>query len=53
MALDQACHDLVSQAEGNASLLRRIELRNGLHTLEYAEQIGLGSKSYTLVSLDD
>ena len=52
VALDQACYDLVSRAEGNASLLRRIESRNGLHTLEYAEQIGLGSRSYTLVDLD-
>ena len=52
VALDQACYDLVSQAEGNASLLRRIESRNGLHTLEYAEQIGLGSRSYILVDLD-
>ena len=52
VALDQACYDLVSQAEGNASLLRRIESRDGLHTLEYAEQIGLGSRSYTLVDLD-
>ena len=52
VALDQACYDLVSRAEGNASLLRRIESQNGLHTLEYAEQIGLGSRSYTLVDLD-
>ncbi len=41
------------QAEGNESLIRRIESRDGLHTLAYAEQIGLGSRSYTLVSLDD
>ena len=53
VALDQACIDLVWQAEGNKSLIRRIESRDGLHTLEYAEQIGLGSRSYTLVSLDD
>ena len=53
VALDQACIDLVWQAEGNTSLIRRIESRNGLHTLEYAEQIGLGSRSYTLVNLDD
>ena len=50
--LDQACIDLVWQAEGNDSLVRRIESRDGLHTLEYAEEIGLGSRSYTLVSLD-
>ena len=52
VALDQACIDLVRQAEGNASLLRRIESRDGLHTLEYAEQIGLGSRNYVLVDLD-
>ena len=53
VALDQACIDLVWQAEGNASLIRRIESRNGLHTLEYAEKIGLGSRSYTLINLDE
>ena len=53
VALDQACIDLVWQAEGSKSLIRRIESRDGLHTLEYAEQIGLGSRSYTLVNLDD
>ena len=52
VALDQACIDLVWQAEGNASLVRRIESRDGLHTLAYAEEIGLGSRAYTLVDLD-
>ena len=52
VALDQACIDLVWQAEGNESLVRRIESRDGLHTLQYAEQIGLGSRTYTLQSLD-
>ena len=52
VALDQACIDLVWQAEGNESLVRRIESRDGLHTLQYAEQIGLGSRIYTLQSLD-
>ena len=53
VALDQACIDLVWQAEGNASLVRRIEARDGLHTLEYAEKIGLGSRTYTIQNLDD
>ncbi len=53
MALEQACIDPVRQAEGSASLLRRIESRDGLHTLEYAGQIGLGSRGYTRVSFDD
>ena len=53
VALDQACIDLVYQAEGNASLVKRIESRNGIHTLEHAEEIGLGSRTYNLVSIDE
>lgn len=53
VALDQACVDLVYAAENNASLIERIESRNGLLTLEHAEEIGLGSRSYTLVSIDE
>ena len=53
VALDQACYDLVAQAEGNASLMRRIERQHGLHTLEHAEEIGLGSRTYMLISIDD
>ncbi len=52
VALDQACIDLVWQAEGNASFIRRVESKNGLHTLEYAEEIGLGSRTYRLVDID-
>ena len=53
VALDQACIDLVYSAPDSGSLINRIEFRNGLHTLEYAEQIGLGSRTYELVSIDD
>lgn len=49
VALDQACIDLVYSAPDSASLVQRIESRNGLHTLEAAEQIGLGSRTYQLV----
>ena len=52
-AVDQACLDLVWIAEGNESLLTRIAERVGLHTLEHAEKIGLGSRHYRLVNLDD
>lgn len=52
VALDQACVDLVYSAEDGDSLIQRIESRNGLHTLEHAEEIGLGSRDYELVSLD-
>ena len=51
VALDQACLDLVGKAEGNEKLMWRIEDRQGLHTLEHAEEIGLGSRSYTLVDI--
>ncbi|MBQ6371849.1 MAG: DUF362 domain-containing protein [Oscillospiraceae bacterium] len=53
VALDQACVDLVYQAAGNASLVRRIESLHGIHALEHGEAIGLGSRSYTLVNIDD
>ncbi len=55
VALDQACIDLVyEQKDGDgASLVKRIESRNGLHTLEHAEEIGLGSRTYNLVSIDE
>ena len=53
VALDQACVDLVWQAEGNESLVRRIESLHGIHTLEHAEEIGLGSRTYELVDLDN
>ena len=53
VALDQACIDLVYAAEDSALLINRIESRNGLHTLEHAEEIGLGSRSYELVNIDD
>ena len=52
VAVDQACIDLVYDAEDGAPLIQRIESRNGLHTLEHAEAIGLGSRTYELVSID-
>lgn len=54
VALDQACIDLVyAQRDGDgASLVNRIESRNGLHTLEHAEEIGLGNREYQLVNID-
>lgn len=53
VALDQACVDLIYQAEGRESLVNRMESRNAEHVLEYAEEIGLGSRSYVLVSIDE
>ena len=55
LALDQACIDLVyaqKDGDGKSLIEERIESRNGLHTLEHAAQIGLGSREYNLVSID-
>ena len=53
VALDQACVDLIYAAEDGQSVVNRIESRNGIHTLEHAEAIGLGSRTYELVSIDN
>lgn len=53
VAIDQACIDLAFAAEGSESLKARVNDRNGLHTLEHAEEIGLGNRHYQLVNLDD
>ena len=57
VALDKACLDLVfnhiSTSGDNADpLIQRINRQHGTHTVEYAEQIGLGTQSYSLVDLD-
>ena len=53
VAIDKASIDLVFEAEGSDSFKQRVNSRNGLHTLDYAEQIGLGNQKYRLVSIDD
>ena len=52
VALDQACVDLVYKAPDGKSLIKRMESRHGIHTLEHAAEIGLGSREYDLVSID-
>lgn len=52
VAVDQACIDLAFEAEGSESLQARVQDRDGLHTLEHGEKIGLGSRSYELIDID-
>lgn len=54
VALDQACLDLVYQSDdpGKADLIARIESLNGVHTVEAAADLGIGSREYELVTLD-
>lgn len=53
VALDQACLDLVyaSKDPGRDHLLERIESRNGVHTVEAAAALGVGSREYVLKEL--
>ena len=57
VALDQACLDLVyavkpSAGDNSKPLIERIESRHGRHTVDYAEQIGLGTRKYELKELE-
>ena len=54
LALDQACIDLLYQLpeEELHDLKERIETREGLHQLEYGEEMGLGTRRYELVPID-
>lgn len=53
VALDQACVDLVyaSDDPDKGDLIERIESRNGVHTIEAAAAIGVGSREYELIEL--
>lgn len=56
VALDKACLDLVfnhtpTEGDNNQALVERINSRHGTHIVDYAEQIGLGTKNYEIVKL--
>ncbi len=57
VAVDQACLDRVFNYQGkpgddNKPLIQRINRQHGTYITDYAEKIGLGSKRYQLVDLD-
>ncbi len=54
VALDQACLDLVYRSDdpGRDHFILRVETRHGVHTVEAAEQLGVGRRDYELVTLD-
>lgn len=53
IAIDQACIDLVYACSdpGKPHLIERIESRNGIHTIERAEELGYGSRDYELIEV--
>ena len=54
IAIDQACIDLVyaSDDPGKAHFLKRVESRNGIHTIEAAFSLGYGSREYELIEVE-
>ena len=57
VALDQACIDIINNQKVTATndptdLLSRIDKQHGIHTIEHAEAIGLGTRKYNLVNID-
>ena len=53
VALDQACIDLIYQSDdpGREHFIERVESRNGIHTIEAAKKLGIGSREYRLTVL--
>ncbi|WII10052.1 DUF362 domain-containing protein [Methanomassiliicoccales archaeon LGM-DZ1] len=53
VAIDQACLDLVytSKDPGRDHLVERIERQHGIHTVEAAEALGIGSRKYELIRI--
>ena len=54
VAIDQACIDLVynSEDKGKEHFIERVESRNGIHTIEAAEELGVGNREYDLINID-
>ena len=53
VAIDQACIDLVlaSDDPGKAHFMERVNSRNGIHTIEAAADLGVGTREYELIEL--
>ncbi len=54
VALDQACIDLIYQSKdpGRDHLVERIESRNGIHTIEAAADLKIGTREYELTIVE-
>lgn len=53
VAIDQACIDLVlrSNDPGKEHFMERVNSRNGIHTIEAAADLGVGTREYELIEL--
>ena len=54
VAIDQACIDLVKNSNdpGKEHFMERVNSRHGTHTIDAAENLGIGSKEYELIEKD-
>lgn len=54
VALDQACLDLIYAADdpGRDHFIERVESMHGVHIIEVAAELGLGSREYELINID-
>jgi uncharacterized Fe-S center protein len=54
VAIDRACLDIVINSDdpGKEHFLERVRTRNGEHTIDVAEELGVGSKEYDLIEID-
>ena len=53
VAIDKACIDLVmnSNDPGKEHFMERVNSRHGLHTIEAAEKLGIGTTDYKLIEV--
>lgn len=53
VAIDQACMDLVIHSDdpGRDHFMERVNSRNGIHTIEAAADLGVGSREYELIEM--
>lgn len=53
VAIDQACMDLVIHSDdpGRDHFMERVNSRNGIHTIEAAADLGVGSQEYELIEM--
>ena len=53
VAIDQACMELVIHSDdpGRDHFMERVNSRNGIHTIEAAEDLGIGTREYELIEL--
>jgi len=55
VALDKCCYDVIinSSDPGKDSLIKRMHSKNAIHLVNEAERIGIDSKDYELINIDN